>query len=131
MATTMLKLQNLIDGELVDPLALTAEVEGLLRRRLDEIRQRLAELARAPEPGTGIGFGKRIGDGTAEAVSRLTDVGVGPSLETSQARVDRALEKLREGTYGSCDRCGEAISSARLGAAPDSVLCIDCVRKVR
>lgn len=105
--------------------------ERTLRARRAELHERIARLARPPERGTGLQFGKRIGDGTTEAVSRLTDVGVGPSLEASEARVDRALEKLAEGSYGCCDRCGEPISPARLGAAPESVLCIECVRSVR
>ena len=62
-------------------------VERELRARHDELEQRLALLARPPERGSQVGFGKRIGDGTTEAVSRLTDVGVGGSLEISEARV--------------------------------------------
>jgi len=104
------------------------ETERTLRAHQAELHERIARLVRPPERGAGLQFGKRIGDGTAEAVSRLTDVGVGPSLEASEARVERALEKLAEGSYGRCDRCGEPISTARLGAAPESVLCIDCVR---
>ena len=88
-------------------------------------------LARPPERGAELGFGKRIGDGTTEAVSRLTDVAVGGSLEASQARIARALEKLAEGSYGLCDRCGAAIATARLHAAPESVLCIECARLTR
>ena len=83
---------------------------------------------RAPERGAGVSFGKRIGDGTTEAISRLTDVGAGRSLEVSDERVARALAKLEEGSYGTCDRCGQAIAPARLRAAPESVLCIDCAR---
>lgn len=105
-----------------------AAAELTLRARRAELQERIARLARPPERGAGLQFGKRIGDGTAEAVSRLTDVGVGPSLEASEARVERALEKLEEGSYGRCDRCGEPIPAARLRAAPESVLCIDCVR---
>jgi hypothetical protein len=52
-------------------------VEQLLRARLEEIQARLAELARPPEAGSGIGFGKRIGEGTNEAISRRNDIGVG------------------------------------------------------
>jgi DnaK suppressor protein len=104
------------------------KTERTLRAHQAELHERIARLVRPPERGAGLQFGKRIGDGTAEAVSRLTDVGVGPSLEASEARVERALEKLAEGSYGRCDRCGEPISTARLGAAPESVLCIDCVR---
>jgi DnaK suppressor protein len=106
-------------------------VERDLRARHEELSERLAGLARPPERGSQVGFGKRIGDGTTEAVSRLTDVGVGGSLEVSEARVTRALAKLAEGTYGICDACAEPIAPARLVAAPESVLCIECARRAR
>ena len=108
-----------------------AAVERELRARHDELEERLDALARPPERGSMVGFGKRIGDGTTEAVSRLTDVGVGGSLELSETRVARALAKLAEGTYGVCDGCGGAIAPARLAAAPESVLCIECARRAR
>ncbi|MGB9375941.1 MAG: TraR/DksA C4-type zinc finger protein, partial [Mycobacteriales bacterium] len=82
--------------------------------------------AKRPELGTAQGFGKRIGDGTIEAVSRLTEIGVGTSLETRLARTERALAKLDDGTYGICDACGEPIAAARLRAMPDSVQCLAC-----
>jgi len=104
-------------------------VERELRARHDELEERLAGLTRPPERGSQVGFGKRIGDGTTEAVSRLTDVGVGGSLEISEARVARALAKLADGSYGVCDRCGRPIAPARLEAAPESVLCIECARR--
>jgi DnaK suppressor protein len=94
----------------------------------------VASLAERPELGAAQGFGKRIGDGTTEAISRLTDIGVGRSLETGLARTERALAKLDEGTYGACDACGEPIPADRLRAMPDSVLCLACAaaeRRVR
>jgi DnaK suppressor protein len=112
------------------PLDLEA-VERELRARDRALRQRLAALAKPPERGSELGFGKRIGDGTTEAVSRLTDVAVGSSLEASEARIARALAKLAEATYGVCDSCGAAIAPARLHAAPESVLCIECARVAR
>ena len=108
-----------------------AEVERDLRARLDDLREQIARLALPPERGTGLQFGKRIGDGTAEAVSRLTDVGVGGNLELREARVSRALEKLEQGGYGDCEGCGKPIPVARLRAAPESVQCIECARKAR
>jgi DnaK suppressor protein len=113
-----------------EPLDVQA-VERELRARHEALQERLAGLAKAPERGAELGFGKRIGDGTTEAVSRLTDVGVGGSLEITEERVARALAKLAEGSYGTCDRCGEPIAPARLRAAPESVLCIACARLVR
>src|SRR5215208_3898880 len=101
-------------------------LEQLLLSRLEEIEARLADLAKPPEAGSGIGFGKRIGDGTNEAISRRNEIGVGNSLLVTQEKLQRALAKLSEGSYGSCDRCGAPIAPARLEAAPESVLCIDC-----
>lgn len=88
-------------------------------------------LAQRPELGSAQGFGKRIGDGTIEAVSRLTEIGVGGSLESTLARTERALTKLDEGTYGDCDACGQPILPARLAAMPDSTLCLACSAKAR
>jgi DnaK suppressor protein len=105
-----------------------ADLEQLLRDRLEEIQARIAELAKAPEPGAGIGFGKRIGDGTNEAISRRNDIGVGNSLLVTEEKLERALAKLAEGSYGRCDACGGPIAPGRLEAAPESVLCIDCAR---
>lgn len=86
----------------------------------------MATLAKRPERGTAQGFGKRIGDGTVEAISRLTEIGVGSSLESGLVRTERALTKIGEGTYGLCDGCGEPIAPARLRAMPDGVLCVAC-----
>jgi DnaK suppressor protein len=97
-----------------------------LEARSDEIRGRIATLAKRPERGTAQGFGKRIGDGTVEAISRLTEIGVGTSLEVGLARTERALAKLDDGTYGLCDTCGKPIAAKRLQAMPDAVLCIEC-----
>ena len=105
-----------------------ADVEHLLRARLAEVKARIAELAKAPEPGSGIGFGKRIGDGTSEAISRRNDIGVGNSLLVTEEKLERALAKLDDGSYGRCDRCGGPIAPARLEAVPESSLCIDCAR---
>jgi DnaK suppressor protein len=105
-----------------------AAFEALLLARRDELQAKLSGLSAAPERGTGISFGKRIGDGTIEAVSRLTDIGVGRSLETTEGRVERALAKLAEGSYGICDVCGRPIPARRLEAIPESVVCVGCAR---
>jgi DnaK suppressor protein len=102
-----------------------------LEARRDSTRERVETLAERPELGAAQGFGKRIGDGTTEAISRLTDIGVGRSLETGLERVERALAKLDEGSYGTCDRCGGPIAPKRLAAMPDSTLCVECAAAER
>jgi len=107
------------------------DIERRLRAHHQALTDKLAAMSKPPERGALLGFGKRIGDGTTEAVSRLTDVGVGGSLEVTEERIARALAKLDEGTYGVCDRCDGPIAPARLRFSPESVLCIDCARLAR
>jgi DnaK suppressor protein len=45
---------------------------------------------------------------------------------TLLVKVDRALEKIKEGTFGTCENCGENIGLKRLEARPVAELCIDC-----
>ena len=44
--------------------------------------------------------------------------------------IEQALEEARQGLYGICERCGQAIDPARLEALPDATLCIECKRIV-
>jgi DnaK suppressor protein len=106
---------------------------GGLGHTLEEKRRTLqAELgaltAIPRDPMAAVSFGKRIGDGTTEAVDRLNKVGAANSIAATLVDVERAIQKLAEGTYGMCDRCGEAISAARLEAIPWAPLCIGCAR---
>jgi DnaK suppressor protein len=41
-------------------------------------------------------------------------------------RLADALERLRDGTYGTCQECAEAISPARLKAVPEVTTCVRC-----
>lgn len=41
-------------------------------------------------------------------------------------KIDAALEKIEEGSYGRCAMCGEDIGMKRLQARPVADLCIDC-----
>ena len=43
--------------------------------------------------------------------------------------INRALEKVLDGTYGKCERCGEEISRDRLEAIPTAIMCMDCKRQ--
>jgi DnaK suppressor protein len=44
-------------------------------------------------------------------------------------KIDEALRKLDEGTYGMCEDCGGAISKERLKIIPFAIYCIDCQEK--
>jgi DnaK suppressor protein len=108
-----------------------AAVEATLRKRLAEIDAEIEALTKPPDNAAGISFGKRIGDGTSQAIDRFADVGVAQEIEPLKMRIERALAKIEEGSYGACDRCGKSIAEGRLKAAPESALCIDCARNAR
>ena len=103
-----------------------ARVAERLRERRADLQRELAQLTAPPKAGTNLSFGKRIGDGTTEAVERLNATAMARSIAASVADIDRALQKIGDGSYGSCDRCGNAIPAERLEAVPHSVLCVRC-----
>ncbi|VAX34340.1 hypothetical protein MNBD_NITROSPIRAE03-339 [hydrothermal vent metagenome] len=44
-------------------------------------------------------------------------------------KIDEALRKLNEGTYGICEDCGSEISEERLKIIPFAIYCVDCMEK--
>ncbi len=45
------------------------------------------------------------------------------------SKIEAALQKIEDGTYGICDECGEQISEKRLEYRPEATLCITCKTK--
>ena len=41
-------------------------------------------------------------------------------------KIERALQKIEEGTFGACEECEEEIQVKRLEARPETTLCIRC-----
>lgn len=103
---------------------------GVARERLTIRRTELqAELDRLTEPrapGVGVSFGKRVGDGTSEAVERLATTASARSIARSLEEVDHALTRLAEGGYGRCEVCSSDIPEARLEAIPWTSRCVSC-----
>ena len=100
-------------------------VRSTLLDKLAELQDQMAQLE-APTGDRGdISFGKRIGEGTSMAVDRLSQVAVHDKLQLTKADVERALAKLEDGTYGTCDVCGRPIGEGRLEALPWATLCVE------
>jgi DnaK suppressor protein len=45
------------------------------------------------------------------------------------SQVERALQRLDNGTYGICENCGNPIGKARLQAFPRATLCVTCKQR--
>jgi DnaK suppressor protein len=63
--------------------------------------------------------------GSDEMTSQLAEL---DSRELRQ--IERALARLKQGTYGLCENCGHKIPVGRLNALPYSTLCINCQREL-
>lgn len=49
--------------------------------------------------------------------------------ERRLAEVEAATARVEAGTYGTCERCGRPIPSARLDARPVARTCVGCARQ--
>jgi DnaK suppressor protein len=103
-----------------------AEVRGVLLAKRADLLARMAGISAAPTDQGGISFGKRVGDGTSIAVERLTQVAAHEQMLEQLAEVDRALEKIEESSYGTCDVCGAEIPEGRLEVHPWATKCVTC-----
>jgi DnaK suppressor protein len=48
------------------------------------------------------------------------------SEEGVLGKIEDALERIEDGTYGSCEECGTKIPKARLNAIPYATMCVKC-----
>ncbi|MFM7044127.1 MAG: TraR/DksA family transcriptional regulator [Ilumatobacteraceae bacterium] len=80
----------------------------------------------ADVPSGGISFGKRVGEGTSIAIERFADVAVHDQLVQQLAAVEVALQRLDDGTYGTCEKCEQPIADERLEAVPWASRCVRC-----
>ena len=100
--------------------ALKEEREKLVRQ-LDELGA-----TESGELRPDLEFGDGFADAGAATAERTEVLGLVETLKGQLTAVDQALVKIDDGTYGSCENCGQPIPAARLEARPASILCIDC-----
>jgi len=101
-------------------------IRELLVGKRAEVEAEMAGLEAPAEDSGGIGFGKRVGDGTSVAVERIAQVAAHDRLQVLLRDVARASAKLDDGSYGRCDVCGTTIPAPRLDALPWATRCVGC-----
>jgi DnaK suppressor protein len=100
------------------------------KKRLEGELQDLEELDRshsqAEELGEAANYDQHIADIATDTFMRERDETMERSLRAELEQVRHALEKVDNGGYGNCDRCGGPIAAERLKALPYATLCILC-----
>lgn len=95
-----------------------------------EISELDADLSKSVEDSSGESPNdQHMAESAAATLDREMDVTLLDNARAALVQIDRALQKLEEGTYGQCDKCGKSISDGRLEVAPYSALCVDCKRE--
>ncbi len=101
--------------------------KSLLARRGDLLKKLAGEWANLR------GFGTDSTGDTADAAFESGSDEMASQLAALDARelaqIERALTKLKNGTYGTCEGCGGKIGVPRLNALPYTAYCINCQRE--
>ena len=108
---------------------------GDLKKRLSEEREQLVQQAAGIEEssfgnaqseltGDLASFDEEYADAATETFEREKDLSITNNIRDLTDQIDRALERIDEGTYGLCERCGRPIEKARIKALPYATLCI-------
>lgn len=51
-------------------------------------------------------------------------------LRSDLGEIERAIAKIKKGTYGICETCGAKIDMARLNVKPSAIYCLKCKKEV-
>ena len=95
------------------------------KRLTEELAQLHTNASSAEERREGSPFGKREEEATEtlELEKRLT---MENRIRQELAIIEHTQEKIEQGTYGTCDNCGQPIDPERLEALPQANLCLKC-----
>jgi DnaK suppressor protein len=93
---------------------LRAEIRSTLERSADETHVKIAEQVRDNEDDS---FSNLIVDLNLAEIDRDAN---------ELRRIDTALARINEGSYGQCESCGQDIPQARLQAEPTALRCVQC-----
>ena len=108
---------------------LRSRLEIELKHLSEELEQWQAGAAGLSERREGSPFGKREEEAT-ETFELEKRLAMEKRIKSQIGEVEHALSKFEEGTYGSCDNCGQPIDPARLEALPQATLCMECKVKL-
>ncbi len=87
--------------------------------------EKVRESAREGKDETA-GYGNGVGEAATETSAAERDRALIENLEHVRGQVQHALTRLDDGSYGSCETCGQPIPRERLEALPFAGQCIGC-----
>lgn len=107
-------------------------IERLRRCLLEEetnLRQQIYNLSLHSQEAA-VTTGNHMAEDATAAFDQAAAVSLWRGHQAALAEVERALARIKAGTYGICERCRSPIDFARLKAIPHATLCMTCQRVV-
>lgn len=111
-------------GRMADPRELLLAERARARQRVAALEREFAELAEAASAGGT--DDEHDPEGATLAFERQHAAALLERARDQVAAIEVALERVRDGRYGLCDRCGQPIGDDRLAARPAALTCIRC-----
>ncbi|WP_137135361.1 TraR/DksA family transcriptional regulator [Rhizobium sp. FKY42] len=103
----------------------THHYQQVLEARRNELDRRLHKIeADLDQPCNPDDDDRAIERNNDEVLESLGEAG-----QKELASIEAALARIQAGTFGTCVRCGEPISEARLASVPHAALCCTCMKE--
>lgn len=107
------------------------EIKKRLLEEREELKRQGAEIdessfggAQTDVTGDLASFDEEFADAGTATFERERDLSLSNNIRDLIEKIDHALERIEEGSYGLCERCGRPIEKARIKALPYATLCI-------
>lgn len=113
---------------------------GLSSKKIESFKRELLTIRKALSKklannmsvfkGKSFDYGNDVADISLEDIEESMCMSLSGNERDVIGKIDRALEKMSEGTYGVCDISGEEIPAKRLEAIPYATMTVESQRKL-
>lgn len=112
------------------PTKTIESIKRLLHRQQKEVEENLKEIEEDdPAKSPALAESSEPGTDSYIAETHTKIMVLGSQLKNASKNIKNALLKIREGSYGRCEKCGQKIEPLRLICLPTAKYCISCSKK--
>ena len=114
------------DTKFLDEQRVLLDTErAIYQEQATALKAEADSLAQEREPGD-VQFDEESGEGGTVTVDRERDLALSAQASLAVEEIDEATERVKDKSYGACERCQQPIPKARLRALPYARLCVAC-----
>ena len=119
---------KLTKKEITDLQARLVEERGELQTQLATLEEDTFATTQSEMSGD-VGLDDESADAGTATFEREKDLSIEQNVRDLLDKIERALKRIDDGTYGVCESCGEPIGKMRLMAFPRATLCMTCKQR--